>query len=58
MIGPTRPSGSDAATSGDWLSRLERAVHIREVTGSNPVSPTIIDPNGSQGLRALFLCSP
>ena len=27
--------------SGDWLSRLERAVHIREVTGSNPVSPTI-----------------
>ena len=26
---------------GDWLSRLERTVHIREVTGSNPVSPTI-----------------
>ena len=28
-------------SGGDWLSRLERAVHIREVTGSNPVSPTI-----------------
>ena len=28
------------AFPGDWLSRLERAVHIREVTGSNPVSPT------------------
>ncbi len=27
---------------GDWLSWLERAVHIREVTGSNPVSPTIV----------------
>jgi hypothetical protein len=26
--------------SGEWLSRLERSVHIREVTGSNPVSPT------------------
>jgi hypothetical protein len=26
---------------GDWLSWLERTVHIREVTGSNPVSPTI-----------------
>ena len=25
---------------GDWLSWLERTVHIREVTGSNPVSPT------------------
>ena len=25
---------------GEWLSRLERTVHIREVTGSNPVSPT------------------
>ena len=29
---------------GDWLSRLERAVHIREVTGSNPVSPTTLTP--------------
>jgi hypothetical protein len=27
---------------GDWLSWLERTVHIREVTGSNPVSPTIL----------------
>ena len=27
---------------GDWLSRLERAVHIREVTGSNPVSHTTV----------------
>lgn len=25
---------------GDWLSWLERCVHIAEVTGSNPVSPT------------------
>ena len=33
--------GRDVRRSGgDWLSRLERAVHIREVTGSNPVSPT------------------
>ena len=34
--------GRDARrrSRGDWLSRLERAVHIREVTGSNPVSPT------------------
>ena len=30
--------------TGDWLSWLERAVHIREVTGSNPVSPTIVNP--------------
>ena len=29
-----------AMSQGDWLSRLERTVHIREVTGSNPVSPT------------------
>ena len=29
-----------SAQSGEWLSRLERTVHIREVTGSNPVSPT------------------
>ncbi len=27
-------------SEGEWLSRLERTVHIREVTGSNPVSPT------------------
>ena len=31
-----------ASHQGDWLSRLERTVHIREVTGSNPVSPTKI----------------
>ena len=31
-----------ATSSGDWLSRLERTVHIREVTGSNPVSPTTV----------------
>jgi hypothetical protein len=30
---------------GDWLSWLERTVHIREVTGSNPVSPTINPPS-------------
>ena len=29
---------------GDWLSWLERTVHIREVTGSNPVSPTTHPP--------------
>lgn len=28
------------SATGDWLSWLERTVHIREVTGSNPVSPT------------------
>ena len=37
--------GTDGYTAhspmGDWLSWLERTVHIREVTGSNPVSPTI-----------------
>ena len=48
LVGPA--SGYDRAVSdapcdvatyqGDWLSWLERAVHIREVTGSNPVSPT------------------
>jgi hypothetical protein len=31
---------TSASAMGDWLSRLERTVHIREVTGSNPVSPT------------------
>jgi hypothetical protein len=31
---------SAACGAGDWLSWLERTVHIREVTGSNPVSPT------------------
>ncbi len=31
---------------GEWLSRLERSVHIREVTGSNPVSPTSKSPQG------------
>jgi hypothetical protein len=36
---------------------LEHAVHIRGVTGSNPVSPTIVNPNRMQGLRALFLFS-
>ena len=35
---------------GDWLSRLERAVHIREVTGSNPVSPTT--PPARAGISA------
>jgi hypothetical protein len=33
-----------ASSMGDWLSRLERTVHIREVTGSNPVSPTTFPP--------------
>ena len=32
--------------TGDWLSWLERTVHIREVTGSNPVSPTTHLPAG------------
>jgi hypothetical protein len=36
-----RGCGYDSAPWGDWLSRLERPVHIRKVTGSNPVSPTI-----------------
>ena len=27
--------------SGDWLSWLERCLHTAEVTGSNPVSPTL-----------------
>ena len=31
-------------STGDWLSWLERTVHIREVTGSNPVSPTTFHP--------------
>ena len=35
-----RACGYDSAPTGDWLSRLERPVHIRKVTGSNPVSPT------------------
>jgi hypothetical protein len=35
-----RACGYDSAPWGDWLSRLERPVHIRKVTGSNPVSPT------------------
>ena len=26
---------------GDWLSWLERCLHTAEVTGSNPVSPTL-----------------
>ena len=26
---------------GSWLSWLERAVHIREVIGSNPILPTL-----------------
>ena len=35
------PGGyTSASPMGDWLSWLERTVHIREVTGSNPVSPT------------------
>ena len=43
--GYDRPARARRPTAlrGDWLSRLERAVHIREVTGSNPVSPTTSD---------------
>src|SRR3989304_4534652 len=40
---------------GDWLSRLERTVHIREVTGSNPVSPTIHPPSPRPGRRGRSL---
>jgi hypothetical protein len=36
----SRLCNTQARPGGDWLSRLERTVHIREVTGSNPVSPT------------------
>lgn len=32
-------------TAGEWLSRLERTVHIREVAGSNPASPTSEAPH-------------
>ncbi len=41
-----RADGRYTATpsEGDWLSWLERTVHIREVTGSNPVSPTNFAP--------------
>ena len=47
--------GGVAAALGRLAQWLEHAVHIRGVTGSNPVSPTIGYPTG-QGLRALFLC--
>ena len=39
MVGLGEGYTSDSPR-GDWLSWLERTVHIREVTGSNPVSPT------------------
>ncbi len=46
-----RACGYDRQTlKGDWLSRLERAVHIREVTGSNPVSPTTHSPDVAPGI--------
>ena len=31
-------------TTVDWLSWLERSVHIREVVGSSPTSTTIKEP--------------
>jgi hypothetical protein len=43
-MGPMRPGYTALPVVGDWLSWLERTVHIREVTGSNPVSPTIHPP--------------
>src|SRR6266545_6973017 len=54
---PVRPKRAmaQADPSGDWLSRLERAVHIREVTGSNPVSPTIVTPTDDRAFGALLL---
>ena len=46
--------GGQARHVGDWLSRLERAVHIREVTGSNPVSPTTVtSTEAGSGVAAL-----
>ena len=42
-----------AASMGGWLSWLERAVHIREVIGSNPIPPTTPDPR--QEFRRGFL---
>jgi hypothetical protein len=64
----TRPG----AFRGEWLSWLEHAVHIREVTGSNPVSPTqsrslrrskrravaAVRRFANPGLRALRLSRP
>jgi hypothetical protein len=51
--------GEVAENKGDWLSRLERTVHIREVTGSNPVSPTIVTPTetGPSGPVSVFVGS-
>ena len=36
------PAGYDSALSGRLAQWLERPVHIRKVTGSNPVSPTTL----------------
>jgi hypothetical protein len=44
-MGPDGGRYTSASAMGDWLSRLERTVHIREVTGSNPVSPTTSPPH-------------
>jgi hypothetical protein len=57
MIGRFCPVSCAALElSGDWLSRLERAVHIREVTGSNPVSPTKVTSHES-GASAPLSCT-
>ena len=57
MIRRARCRQRGAATLLGRLAQwLEHTVHIRGVTGSNPVSPTIVRPNSWQGLRALFLC--
>jgi hypothetical protein len=46
-MGPDRDGYTAHSPMGDWLSWLERTVHIREVTGSNPVSPTIPSASGA-----------
>ena len=46
-MGPAGDGYTAHSPMGDWLSWLERTVHIREVTGSNPVSPTTTSPQAA-----------
>jgi|YNPNPStandDraft_1061719.scaffolds.fasta_scaffold39432_3 hypothetical protein len=45
---------------GAWLSWLERTVHIREVTGSNPVAPTwqVAEQQGTSARSAISFREP
>src|SRR6202035_3584606 len=55
------PSTTVGGRQGVWLSWLERSLHTAEVTGSSPVTPTLLRPRCSAHAASpwlFLLCQP